>query len=220
MIPRTSFQNSKKFGRFQKKPRSKSNSNSVIDWALKSKNTLSYWIGSETLLSNPFGVLPPRRYAGSTAVVNFTSTNVIAGVQALSVAQINNFTTRFSGFREYLIVKVECEIKAVQGDSSSFTGYGAFWVDDDSNVTPTSTALDNIKHMSLPILQESGRVGHFKWSPRDVGEAEWEPLASTTNELAYLKWYGDQTNTGLSGANGSQAFLVDFMFTVAFRGDA
>jgi hypothetical protein len=190
----------------------------VVGWVEASPN-IRYRIFTNLGIPKPIKVLKNLVLSGSTGVTTATSTNTSVGVQTLSVAQINNFSTRFAGFREYLLKGLRIVIQPVSQVGTS-AGTVAFWLDEASSTTPTSTALDNIPHASMPVIQENSRALEIIWSAHDLSELTWQLLANAEPISSYLKWYGDGGNTALVSPNGSQLFMIDYYFTIDFRGYA
>jgi hypothetical protein len=190
--------------------------NSVIGWALTPPSKAMY-LTPRFRIPRPIIVVDPILLSGSTAVISSTGTNLAAGLQALDVNQISNFTSRFAGFREYLITHAVVIVQPVQSDAVA-NGMVAFYLDEASTATPSSTSLDNIDHLDLSVSTNNPTKAVFRWSPHDLDETTWQLMSSLPVALVYLKWYGDGANTALTVGNGTQLFLVDFYFKVAFRG--
>jgi hypothetical protein len=198
--------------------RPKTNQN-VLKWAMTPPSIFMRMVPS-IVVKIPIPVIQPILMGGSTGVTTATGTNLSAGSQALIVTQINAFSTRFAGFREYLITKVRVCVQAVNPPVTAFSGFCAFWLDEDASGIPGATSLDDIQHLSLSISNSNNSKAEFIWRPHDFDEVNWNLLSVTPSPVAYLKWYGDSTNTGLGCTNGVQLFMIDYYYEVAFRGIA
>jgi hypothetical protein len=143
-----------------------------------------------------------------------TLTGALAYNLAISSGSITNFSTRFGAvFREYLIMKVVVKITATSPADSTNYAITHWYFDEVNSSAPTKNSTMNNVHIRVQNMNNDKNAAILTWSPRDYSDALWN-VTSVSYIPLYLKGY---TDTTLS-STGSNAFTVECLFTIAFRG--
>lgn len=164
-----------------------------------------------TTPGNPNLTLVLPEVIGISAVVGTgtlaTSTNLNAGL-------LTNFATRFQAFDEYRILKLKFYVYSL----STSQGYASVYVDPLSNAAPTSTTMQTNVAKWVPLNQGSAPKPYvFTYNVSDSALLAYQPIATTTFNVGFLKAYADTTNTGNNLATGN-LLLIRADVTVEFRG--
>lgn len=139
----------------------------------------------------------------------------LAASQPIDTTLIQSFSTRFATlFREYCIVGATIELR--QNVGANPTGIAKFWVDEDSNATPTAAQANSRATIDIPILSTPvGKVYKIMWKPLDYLDLDWEDVGTNT-QPAFLKAF-TSTATGVS-VTTTASFSYNVILSVDFRG--
>jgi len=143
-------------------------------------------------------------------VVTTSQNPIAASISVDPTTLINGWSTKWQvTFREYLVVKVSATVRVQTSGSSSSILLACFW-DEQSNTTPTLATASNADHMIVEQPSTQRGTGVTTWKPKDFLDAQWT-LTSVPYGDVFFKVYD------LNGVV-SQSFLVEWQFTLAFRG--
>lgn len=186
----------------------------MVSLALQ-KNNVHYSLQKPiTIVQKPQPIIQ-MKLAGQAVRVTSTATPTIAQSQSLSAALINTFTTRWGVvFREFLVLKIVCTIKALAGHE----GTTAVYMDEISTTAPTAASAGQNTHLLLTnAVGYDNSTGVLSWTLAEINDASWTVTTGAAPVPVSLKIYSDSTTYGLVDPS-ADLFIVDYMLTVAFRG--
>ncbi len=147
--------------------------------------------------------------ANSTTV----TTGVIAVTTALTSANlIPALSTRFAGYDQFRIVKVEARLRMF---SSTNPGLVIMYFDD-TNAAPTGNAASFASSVKMNASDISG-CRSLTYVPHDPAQQFWSTVAGGSATIGYFKLYTDNANFG-SSIVATPYCIVEFYSTVQFRG--
>lgn len=155
------------------------------------------------------------KLAGQAVKITSTATPTIASSLSLGAALINNFAARWGVvFREYLILKITCHIRACGGNQGQTVAY----MDELNASAPTATTAGQNTHVLVAnAIGYETSTATLTWRLAEINDAGFALATSTAPVPVILKLYSDTTTYGLSATN-TDMFVIDFVLTIAFRG--
>jgi len=148
----------------------------------------------------------------ASQLISSTATPTIAQVSNVTIAMINNFTTRWGTvFREYLITGAEIRLTAVGGNA----GTAVAWVDELNATTPTAATAGTADHvqMSLTVGDKSSTC-LLKWRVAEVNDMGWTATTSTVPAPCSIKVFSDTPNYGLAQASTAMMTLDGYLLVI------
>jgi hypothetical protein len=180
-----------------------------------SSRNLKYEMGvHRPVISNP-QPLVILKLQGQSQIVTATATGTISRSFSITPALVNNFATRWGVvFREFLITRVVCTVRATAGN----TGQTAVWIDELNATAPTATDAGQNTHVLVSnATGNDPSVATLTWRLAEINDAGFNSAASGSPTPAIVKFYTDP-NMGSAMTSGNSVLLFDTMLTVVFRG--
>jgi hypothetical protein len=156
----------------------------------------------------------------STTIFSAIVTGTLAIVQSLDpVNRIANWSTMWSKlFQQYVVLEIVAVVKPKFLNTAS-SGQVNVLLSEDSTA-PSSLSLTR-EHGVLDLVPSAtsddlkGAVTCI-WKPTSAEDWTWTAI-TTSNNLIYLKLFGDVGNTGLNVADSTTQLMANLTYKVAFR---
>jgi hypothetical protein len=156
----------------------------------------------------------------TTTIFTAIASGTLAIAQSLDpINRIANWSTMWAKlFQQYCVLEVEAVVKPKFLNTAS-SGQVNVLLSEDSS-TPNSLSL-NREHAILDLVPSSSSDDKkgcctCKWNPTSAEDWTWTAVTVSQN-IIYLKLYGDVGNTGLNSGDSTTQLMANLTYKVAFR---
>jgi len=149
--------------------------------------------------------------------VSLSAGNIASSSTLDPVTRLDGFATRWAAvFRQYCVTKI---IVALSFSNLYSAPAGTVWAQiQENNTTPNGSAVAEERAvLTLDAAQDPLKnSATIVWVPKSSEDLQWTDTG-TTNSVAYLKIYGNTTNTLTTGADSTTRVTAQMFYHIAFR---
>jgi hypothetical protein len=156
----------------------------------------------------------------STTIFNIMSSGAVGQAQSLDPTQrITNFSTMWAKlFQQYCVLEIRVDSK-MRVLNAAATGQLNVFLSEDSS-TPNNLSLSR-EHAVLDLNtyaqgDDKRATCQAIWTPASAEDWTWTAITVSQN-LVYLKVYGDAGNTGTNTADSTSQYMANLTYRIAFR---
>jgi hypothetical protein len=156
----------------------------------------------------------------TTTIFSAISTGTLAIAQSLDpINRVANWSTVWAKmFQQYCVLEVEAIVKPKFFNTIS-SGQVNVLLSEDSS-TPSSLSL-NREHGVLDLVPSAASDDKKSavtaiWRPASAEDWTWTAI-TTSNNVIYLKLFGDVGNTGLNSGDSTTQLMANLTYKIAFR---